>query len=101
MVRFGRITFDSYWVEQMEEESDDTAGTPFPALHAKGWYRTTGFKEIAMVYGTTEESYRKTSNLINRARHQQDATPSRTWENTEWNTVQVALKRLVLHPKGP
>lgn len=24
----GQITFDTYWVEQMQEKSDDTAGTP-------------------------------------------------------------------------
>jgi hypothetical protein len=81
----GRVTFDNYWVTQMEGESDDTAGTLFPVLHAKEWYRTIGFKEIAMVYGTTEKSYRKTSDLINRVRHQEDATPSRTLrENTEY-----------------
>ena len=86
----GRITFDSYWVAQMEEESDDTAGTLFPALHAKEWYRTTGFKEIALVYGTTEESYRKTSDLINRVRHQEGATPSRTLrENAESEGRQI------------
>jgi hypothetical protein len=86
----GRITFDSYWVEQREGASDDTAETPFPALHAKEWYRTTGFKEVAMVYGTTEKSYRKASDLINRVRHQEDATPSRTLrENTESEGGQI------------
>jgi hypothetical protein len=84
----GRITFESYWVEQIEEE--DTTGSLFPALHAKEWYRTVGFKEMAMAYGTTEESYRKASNLINRVRHQEDATPSRTLrENTEYEGRQV------------
>ena len=86
----GRITFDTYWVEQREEEGDDTAGTPFPALRAKEWYRTTGFKELALVYGSTEKSYRKTSDLINRVRHQEDATPSRTLrENTEREGRQI------------
>ena len=72
----GRVTFDVYWVEQSEEGNGDTSGTPFPALHAKEWYRTTGFKELALVHGSTEKSYRKTSDLINRVRHQEDATPS-------------------------
>ena len=86
----GRITFESYWVEQMDEENGDTARSPFPALHAQEWYRTTGFKEVAMVYGTTEESYRKATDLINRVRHQEDATPSRTLrENTEYEGRQV------------
>ncbi|HUX76174.1 MAG TPA: hypothetical protein VMY40_05995 [Anaerolineae bacterium] len=83
----GRITFESYWVEQMGE---NTARSSFPALHAKEWYRTTGFKEVAMAYGTTEKSYRKASNLIDRVRHQKDATPSRTLrENTENEGRQV------------
>ena len=48
-------------------------------------YRTIGFKEIAMIYGDTEESYRKTAKLINRIRYQAEGgTPYRTLqENTE------------------
>jgi len=44
-----------------------------------------GFKEIAMIYGDTEKSYRKTAKLINRIRYQeQGGTPYRTLqENTE------------------
>ena len=84
----GRITFESYWVEQMDKA--DIARSPFPALHAQEWYRTTGFKEVALAYGTSEESYRKASALINRVRHQEDATPSRTLrENTEYEGRQV------------
>ena len=29
-------------------------------------YKTIGFKDIAMIYGDTEKSYRKTAKLINR-----------------------------------
>jgi len=84
----GRITFESYWVEQTEEEA--LVRSPFPALHAKEWYRTTGFKEVALAYGTSEVSYRKASDLINRVRHQEGATPSRTLrENTEYEGRQV------------
>jgi len=83
----GRITFEAYWVAKA---TDDTARGLFPALHAKEWYRTTGFKELALVHGTVEESYRKTAELINRLRHQEDATPSRTLrENTEDEGRQV------------
>jgi len=45
----GRITFDSYWVEQTDQP--DIAPSPFPVLHAQEWYRTTGFKEVALAYG--------------------------------------------------
>jgi len=86
----GRITFDTYWVEQPEVRADDTARSLFPTLHAKEWYRTTGFKELALVYGTVEESYRKTTSLINRVRHQEDATPSRTLrDNAEYEGQQI------------
>jgi hypothetical protein len=85
----GRITFDSYWIEQ-GEGSTEAANSLFPTLHGKEWYRTTGFKEIGMVYGTVEGSYRKSSTLINRVRHQQDATPFRTLrENSEYEGRQI------------
>jgi hypothetical protein len=63
----------------------NTARDVFAELKAKEFYRTTGFKEIAMIYGDTEQSYRRTARLINRIRHQeQGGTPYRTLqENTE------------------
>ncbi len=85
----GRIIFDSYWALPGEGRADG-AKSLFPALHAQGWYRTTGFKEIGMVYGTVEGSYRKSSTLINRVRHQEDATPFRTLrENSEYEGRQI------------
>jgi hypothetical protein len=86
----GRITFGTYWVKQTEETADDTVRSLFPTLHAKEWYRTTGFKELGLVYGSVEGSYRKTSALINRVRHQEGATPSRTLrDNTEYEGRQI------------
>ena len=77
----GRITFDTYWIG---ETAGDKAKCVFPTLHAQERYRATGFKELAMVHGSVEKSYRKTTALINRVRHQEGATPSRTLqENTE------------------
>ncbi len=63
----------------------NTARELFTELKAKGYYRTTGFKEIAMIYGDTEKSYRKTVKMINRFRYQEEGgTPHRTLqENTE------------------
>ena len=85
----GRITFDTYWVEP-GAGSDKTAKFLFPTLHGKEWYRTTGFKEIGLVYGTVEDSYRKSSALINRVRHQEGATPFRTLrENSEYEGRQI------------
>jgi len=77
----GRITFDSYWVEGTAGEQ---ARCAFPTLHAQEWYRTEGFKELALVYGSVEKSYRKTATFLNRVRHQEGATPVRTLrENSE------------------
>lgn len=63
----------------------DTSKDFFPELIGKEFYKTIGFKEIAMSYGDTELSYRKTAEFINRFRYQeQGGTPYRTLqENTE------------------
>ncbi len=51
----------------------------FLPLQGEEKYRTEGFKEIAFIHGTPEDSFRKTAELINRVRHQEAAgTPSRT-----------------------
>ena len=61
-----------------------SVGTVFAPLKGPEQYRTAGWKEIAMIYGTTEESFRKAATLINRVRHQPGATPARTLhDNTE------------------
>ena len=43
-----------------------------------------GFKEVAYIYGDTEQSFRKSAELINRIRRQQDGdgTPHRTLQET-------------------
>ena len=73
----GRFEFTTYRVFQGDTLLYDSKEC-LPFLKGKEWYRTRGFKEIALVYGCTEESYRKTSALINRIRYQEGATPSRT-----------------------
>ncbi len=69
----------------------DTSSDLFPGLKTNEFYKTTGFKDIAMVYGNTEDSYRKTAGFINRIRHQQEGgTPYRTLqENTEKEGMQL------------
>jgi len=82
----GRIVFDAHCVIGDGEVIYDTSTELFPPLHAKEWYRTQGFKELALVYGTVDDSYRKTSALLNRVRYQEeDGTPMRTLrDNTEY-----------------
>lgn len=81
----GRFEFTTHGVLYGVSARYNTARDLFPELKAKEFYRTTGFKEIAMIYGDTEQSYRKTAKLINRIRYQeQGGTPYRTLqENTE------------------
>lgn len=67
-----------------------TAVDLFPPLTTNEYYRTVGFKEIAMIYGDTEKSYRKTKQLINRIRYQQDnGTPYRTLQK---NTAKEGMR---------
>jgi len=68
----------------------------FPPLQAKEWYRTRGFKELALVHGTVEGSYRKTTVLINRVRHQsaEEGTPVRTLCDTAEGEGQQILAQM-------
>ena len=81
----GRITFEAHSVEREGEVMFDTARDLFAPLGPKEWYRTQGFKELALVYGVVDDSYRKTSALLNRVRYQETGgTPVRTlWDNAE------------------
>ncbi|MFZ5559484.1 MAG: hypothetical protein ACOZAL_01680 [Patescibacteria group bacterium] len=77
----GRFKFRTHSVMKGGKVEANTARLIFPELKGKEWYRTSGFKEIAILYGSTEDSYRKTANLINRIRHQEGATPAQTLQN--------------------
>jgi len=75
----GRFTFVTHSTLDENQCQYNTAQSMFPSLQGPEFYKTTGFKEIAMIYGNTEQSYRKTTELINRIRYQQQGgTPSRT-----------------------
>ena len=81
----GRFTFQAHAVERKGQVVYDATCDLFPALGPKEWYRTQGFKELALVHGVVDESFRKTQALLNRVRHQEaGGTPLRTlWDNTE------------------
>lgn len=75
----GRFDFTTHWIEDLDTCVYNTAQQVFPPRIGKEWYKTSGFKELAMLSGATAESYRKASAYLNRFRHQQaDGTPSRT-----------------------
>jgi len=81
----GRFEFATHSILNGDGLKYNTAMDLFAELKGKEYYRTIGFKEIAMIYGDTEKSYRKTAELINRIRYQvEEGTPYRTLqENTE------------------
>lgn len=81
----GRFTFITHSVLDNKQIQYNTADSVFKNLHGKEYYRTIGFKEIALLNGDTEKSFRKTTKMINRFRHQEKGgTPSRTLhESTE------------------
>ena len=66
----------------------------FPSQRGKEWYRTEGFKEIAFIHGTTEQSYRKTSELINRIRYQSEGTSARTLQDNSDREGERILEQL-------
>ena len=75
----GRFTFFTHSILKDTDVQYNTGRDVFSYLHGKEYYLTAGFKEIALIYGDTKESYRKTTRLINRIRYQEkDGTPSRT-----------------------
>jgi len=75
----GRFTFLTHSVFHGEQKLFNTAQDFFTVLHGVELYKTVGFKNIAIIYGDTEQSYSKTSKLINRIRYQeQGGTPSRS-----------------------
>lgn len=76
----GRFTFRTHHVSEDGHLLYDTASEVFPQRGRWEWYKTSGFKEVAYIYGVTEASYRKTSRWLNRLRHQStsDGTPARS-----------------------
>ena len=76
------MEFITYRVVSEPNQLEQSCPAPvFPPQRGKEWYRTEGFKEIAFIQGTTEQSYRKTSALINRIRYQPEATSARTLQD--------------------
>jgi len=92
----GRFTFTTHGVQQGSQLRHRTSRWLFPPLQGKEWYRTRGFKEVALVHGVVDDSYRKTAALINRIRHQsaEAGTPSRTLCDTAEGEGQQMLAQM-------
>jgi hypothetical protein len=104
----GRVEFPIYRLVQEGQIVYDSR-VAFPYLIGKEWYKTTGWKELALGYGCIQKSYRKTSAFVNRVRHQPEATPHRTLQyfvEEEGRRVQEqwqawSQKILGVHPRVP
>jgi len=93
----GRFEFATYRLEQGGKEVYRSVGDLFPELHVGEWYLTRGFKEVGLVAGSGEQSYRKTAWWLNRMRHQAGGTPARTLQEqteAEGRRVQAEVARL-------
>jgi len=90
----GRIEFPTYQLVQGGRIVYDSR-VVFPYLFGKQWYKTTGWKELALEHGCIQKSYRKTSSFLNRVRHQPGATPHRSLQDfveAEGNRLQQAFE---------
>jgi len=102
----GRIEFPTYRVCQQGITLYDTAREIFPPLGCWERYETRGFKELALMYGVTEQSYPKTARWLNRLRHQEGATGATTlWASVvrEGKQLEAAFERTttaILHQAG-
>ncbi|MFW5740628.1 MAG: hypothetical protein ACOC1F_09720 [Myxococcota bacterium] len=74
----GRFTFTCHHLEREGSVHFDTSRELFPPLIGEQQYRTVGFKELAVVRGALDRSYRQATRMMNRIRHQPDATPLAT-----------------------
>jgi len=71
----GRISFGCHWVVRAGAVLLDTSRQVYPELIGKQWYRTIGFNDLAIVRGVLDTSYRQATRMLNRTRHQPEATP--------------------------
>jgi hypothetical protein len=75
----GRFEFATHFAFDQKGVRFDSSQSVFPPLVPKQLYLTRGFKEMAMILGDTQESFRKTARLINHIRCQhKGGTPYRT-----------------------
>ena len=97
----GRFDFLTHSVFTGDEQVFNTGRDVFEPLTGKEYYRTRGFKEISMIFGCVEGSYRKTTALINRVRyHQKDGTPCSTLQDNvelESSKLNQSIDNKALH----
>ncbi|MGK5093962.1 hypothetical protein WDW89_18360 [Deltaproteobacteria bacterium TL4] len=87
----GRFHFETWSRVNAEGEEIYKGKELFEPPRGEEKYRTQGFREVALIYESCEDSYRETTALINRIRYQlEDGTPERTLrDNTEKEGRQI------------
>jgi hypothetical protein len=89
----GRFDFYTHSIyDKSNKCTFNTAKDFFPSKKGNEYYKTIGFKEMAIVEGVTQSSYRKVQKRINRQRYQEEGdTPMRSLQNlveSEGNNLQ-------------
>jgi hypothetical protein len=66
----GRFTFKTYDVKAKNNKTLFEGIGLFPTHKGRQWYPTSGFKEVALIYGAAQRSYRQTIKVFNHGRRQ-------------------------------
>jgi hypothetical protein len=75
----GRFTFKTYDVKGENNKTLFAGIELFPRRKGRQWYPTCGFKEVALIYGAAQRSYRQTIKVFNHSRRQEiGGTPLNT-----------------------
>jgi hypothetical protein len=75
----GRFTFKTYDVKAKNNKTLFAGIGLFPTHKGRQWYPTSGFKELALIYGAAQRSYRQTIKVFNHSRRQEvGGTPLNT-----------------------
>ena len=89
----GRFTFVTHCILRNGVTVYASMKDLFPSIGGNEWYRTRGFKEIALIYGMVDLSYNRTARLINRIRYVDAKTPARTLQENVESEGEALLTR--------
>lgn len=75
----GRFSFKTYDVKSGDKRTLFAGIDQFPIHKGRQWYPTCGFKEVVLILGAAQRSYRQTIKVFNRScRQETDGTPLNT-----------------------
>jgi len=75
----GRFTCLTYDVKSEDQKTHFNGLDMFPVRIGRQWYQTSGFKELGLIVGAAQRSYREITRVFNRSRYQEvGGTPLNT-----------------------